>query len=311
MPDAAVPPPAPRGRSGTGWFAVVLVVGTILATVGGPAIGRGVLHASDTLQLEAPWKADAPHGFSPRNSATSDTVDATVPVRVEWSRRVRAGDLPLWTELQAGGAPLAALPNASAFSPLSVAWYLVPAWYAPAVTKLLEMAVAALFTFLLVRRLGAGRLAAGIAAVAFAGSGFQVVWTNWPHTHVAALAPALLWAVDRAQARGRAVDLVPIALVSASMWFEGFPAVALWAHLLAGVFALVRALAATEPRIRPGDLAARARMTGQGRRLLVPLGGVVLGAMLAAVQLLPFASRLGELDLAYRAEKVGPLPWRA
>ncbi|MBW3659227.1 MAG: YfhO family protein, partial [Actinobacteria bacterium] len=32
--------------------------------------------------------------------------------------------------------------------------------------------------------------------------------------------------------------------------------------------------------------------------------------MLAAVQLLPFAFRLAELDLAYRQEKVGALPWR-
>lgn len=311
MPDAAPVRHASRGRAWSAWFALVLVVGTILATVGGPAVGRGVLHASDTLQTQAPWKADAPHDFTPQNTSTSDTVDATVPVRVEWSRRARDGDLPLWSDLQAGGAPLASLPNASALSPLSVAWYLVPAWYAPAATKLLEMAVAALFTFLLARRLGAGRAAAGIAAVAFAGSGFQVVWTNWPHTHVAALVPALLWAVDRAQTRGRPVDLVPIALVSASMWFEGFPAITLWAHLAAGVFALVRAL---PPRIRPGNVATRARNGGRrlgpGRALLVPLGGVVLGAMLAAVQLLPFAFRLGELDLAYRAEKVGVLPWR-
>ncbi|MBW3659787.1 MAG: hypothetical protein KY457_14195, partial [Actinobacteria bacterium] len=270
MPDGA-------GARRLAWIPLVLVAVTILATVGGPAIGRGVLHASDTLQLEAPWKADAPHAFSPDNTSTSDTVDATVPVRVEWSRRARAGDLPLWSDLQAAGAPLAALPNASAFSPLSVAWYLVPAWYAPALTKILEMAVAALFTFLLARRLGAGTVAAGIAAVAFAGSGFQTVWTNWPHTHVAALVPALLWAVDRAVDRGRALDLVPLALVSASMWFEGFPAITLWAHVAAGLYALLRA--GREPR-----------------RLIVPLGGVVLGAMLAAVQLLPFAFRLAELD---------------
>ena len=285
------------------WIPLLLVAVTILLTLGGPLLGRSVLHASDVLQVYSPWKADAPPGFAPRNTMTSDTVDATVPVRVEWRRRALAGDLPLWTDLQAGGAPLASIPNASAFSPLSLPWYLVPAWYAPAASKLLEVLVAAGFTFLFLRRLGAGRAAGGVAAVAFAGSGFQVVWTNWPQSHVGALVPALFWAVERLVDRGRPRDAIPVALVSASMWLEGFPAVTLWAHLAVGIYALVRVLA------RDG---APPRMVDRVRRLRLPLAGVGLGVAVAAFQLIPFVHRLGELDLAYREEKTayGALPWR-
>ena len=300
--EGPVPGTAQR-TSDRRWIPLLLVAVMVLLTLGGPLLGRSVLHASDVLQVYSPWKADAPPGFVPRNTMTSDTVDATVPVRIEWRRRALAGDLPLWTDLQAGGAPLASIPNASAFSPLSLPWYLVPAWYAPAASKLLEVLVAAGFTFLFLRRLGAGRAAGGVAAVAFAGSGFQVVWTNWPQSHVGALVPGLFWAVERLIERGRPRDAVPVALVSASMWLEGFPAVTLWAHLAVGVYALVRVLA------RDG---APPRVVDRVRRLGLPLVGVGLGVAVAAFQLIPFAHRLGQLDLAYREEKTayGALPWR-
>lgn len=338
------------------WVAAILV-GAALVAVGLPAIGVGAFHASDALKAVAPWREAAPPGFHPANPLVTDTVDATTPFRLEYRRRAHRGDFPLWSPYAAGGAPLGALPNASTLSPLTVPWLVVPAWYAPALAKLLELLVAAGGMVLFLRRLGVGRPGALVGALAFVLSGFQVVWTNWPQSHVGALIPGLFWAVERAVQRGRWWDGWPVAVVSAVMWLEGFPALAAWAHLAAGAYALVRVVAAhpvggtahqtagggdaggpltpeparsaaTPRRPAPGarlsgtasGALARLRQTalsggpllGAARRAL-PLGGwLALGLGLAAVQLLPFLTRLGELELTYRAEKLGgALPWQA
>jgi hypothetical protein len=71
----------------------------------------------------------------------------------------------------------------------------------PAAIKLVQMAAAIGFTFLLCRRLGAGRVPSLVGGLAFAGSGFMVIWTNWPQPEVAALIPAAFWAMERFLAR--------------------------------------------------------------------------------------------------------------
>lgn len=325
-----------RNGSRLAWWAGLLLVTVAVVSIGSPLVGATSLHASDLLQAYPPWSFDAPAGFSPQNARVSDTVDATIPARAEWSRRMLAGDLPLWSPLQAGGSPLAAIPNASAFGPLNLPYLVTPLWLAPALAKLMEMAVAGGFLFLLLRRLGVGRAAGLVGAIAFVNTGFQVVWTNWPQSHVGALVPALFWAVDRAVDRGRVVDAWPVALVGAAMWFEGFPAVTLWAHAAAGVYAVVKAWRQRERGAGTGgvrgDLDGGARATRSrrasgaddlhdgaptlrraARGTGVALAGFVGALGLAAVQLLPFVFRLQQLDISYRDDpaKIDPLGWRA
>ncbi len=327
--------PRMRGKRGTstgsralGWWTLLLVAVSVVATIGLPLFGVGSFHASDVLQAYPPWRADAPAGFRVDNANVSDTVDATIPMRAAWRRRILDGDLPLWESYAAGGAPLSAIPNASTLSPLNVPYLVAPLWWAPALSKLLELLVAAGFTFLLARRWGLGRLAAGTAALIYMNSGFQVVWTNWPQSHVGALVPALFWAVDRGIAARRAWALWPIPVVAATMWFEGFPAVTLWAHAAVGVYALVRLVpagwaGAVRRRGRAGarQVAAHARRgaAGVGRslaqrwwRLVAVAVAMAVGAGVAALQLAPFAFRLSDLDLSYRSGKqIGALQWRS
>jgi len=102
-------------------------------------------------------------------------------------------------------------------SPLTWPYLVLPLWYAPALSKALEMAVAAGFTALFLRRLGAGRFAAVVGGLVYMNSGFQVAWTNWPQTLVGAFIPVLFWAVERAIQQRRAAALVPVALATAGL----------------------------------------------------------------------------------------------
>lgn len=272
------------------WLIAVVVV-TVVTSIGLPLVGVRVFHASDNLFLHAPWSEQAPADVRPTNPLVADTVDGVVPRRAEFARRLRDGDLPLWTSNPASGVPLAAQTNGGLLSPLNVAWIVLPARYAPAATKLIEVLVAIGFTYLFVRRLGLGRAAACFAGLLYAFSGFQVVWTNWPQAAVGATIPVLFWAVERALDRRTAGSVAMVAAATAVLMLGGFPAVAGYALIAAGIYALVRILA------RSG------RSTAAELRSLATLAGaVVLGIAISAFQLLPFLSRLGGVKLGYREQ---------
>jgi hypothetical protein len=90
---------------------------------------------------------------------------------------------------------------------------------------------------------------------------------------------------------------LPIAVVIAAMWFEGFPSVA--GYCLYGIGAYV--------------LYDLVRAHGRAwRSALVAAGGVALGTAVAAVQLVPFALRLNDLDISYRDQSTNAhLPFAA
>lgn len=271
----------------------LLVLVTIVASIGPPLWGVGVLHAADLLGTLQPWRADVPHGFVPDNGQVSDTVNAVIPLRHEFARRLAHGDFGLWAPDQGSGIPLGTVPDLALLSPLSLPYYVLPAWWAPAAGKALEMAVAAGFMIGLLRRLGTGRVPAAVGAIVYMNSGFQVAWTNWPQTYVGAFIPMLFWAVERAVQLRAPRALVPVAVAVAMLLLGGFPAVTGHAVLAAGVYALLRVLGAG------GRLRSRVGW-------LVALGGaVLLGIGLAALQMVPFLHRMLGLDLGYRSAVSG------
>lgn len=152
----------------------------------------------------------------------------------------RQGTFALWDPYQAGGTEAGALPNSAMLSPLSLPWWLMSSDKAPAAVKLLEIAAVALGMQLLVRnRWRLPAFTAPLAALVFVSSGFMITWTNWPQTRVAALIPLLFWATDRLAIERRWIDIVPMALVTASLLLGGFPAVTAYAMYAAVAFFFV------------------------------------------------------------------------
>lgn len=270
----------------------------VLIAIGTPVIGIGVFHGADMILDYAPWAYEAPPDFEPSNPPVGDTVNAAMPMRGELRERLLEGELPLWSRLPASGTPLLAVPDLSPLSPIILPYYVLPLWFAPAISKVLEYAVGVAFTFLFGRRLGLSRVAAVSAGMVFGFSGFQVVWTNWPQTTVGAFIPMLFWAVERAVQLRTVRGTLPVAGAVAFLLFGGFPAVAGFALLAAGVYCLIRLFVTS-------DLSRRQRAT-----VLASLGlMVVVGVALAAVQILPFLDNLARLDTTHRLENPdGHLP---
>ncbi len=277
-------PARPAGAAA--WLALALFA---LIGIGGPLVGVGVFAATDAVMQTSPYY-DAGLAGGVQTLSLNDTYDTFLPNTLLFADALSGGEFASWNPYILGGVPLGSTPNFAVASPLTWPFLALPGWLAPAWTKLLEIAVAVTGCVLFGRRIGLGRPAALIGGLVFASSAFLVVWTNWPQTRTAAVIGFVFWAVERLVQRGRAVDAVLLALAVAAMLAGGFPAVTGYTLFFAGLYLLVRVAA----EHRSGRWSVRVVVTAAA--------GVVAGAALMAVQLVPFAATLSGSLVAGRAQ---------
>lgn len=292
----AKPPRASRrlGDVNPDFFAVMVgLIAFVAITVGPSLLGLRSFAGLDLLQTALPYSRAYPPGEPVTNIFVRDTVDSLLPAYSDFHRRLYDGDFAAWSPWSAGGAPSASLPSTALLNPLSLPYYVLPTWIAVAFVQLLQVGLSIGGTFLFLRRLAAGRAAALLGGLVFATSGYMIAWVNWPQTRVGAFIPVLFWGLERFAQLRTIRSAVPIALAVAGLLFGGFPAVAGLTLYAGGAYLLVRLLA---------DRSVRS-ITRSVRDAGVAAGAVTLGVGLTAVQLLPFVSYLGTLDLSYRDEQ--------
>lgn len=280
------------------WLAGAAIVAFVAVGVGAPLVGHGTFTAGDLLRNQPPWRLSAPTPPQQADQIFGDTIDSVIPQRAAAAERIRQGDYPLWQQYDDGGSLMQATPDSGLLMPLNWPFLVLPAWLAPAWVKVLEVLAVVAGMVLLGRRIGLRTSASLVGALVFAGSGFLVMWTNWPQAQVAAMIPLLFWSVERALQVRRLSAAVPVALVGGAMVLGGFPAVTIWSWAAAAFWVVVRLVAErVRNRAAAGD---RPRRTVAGPVAIV--AGLVLGGALAAFQLLPFALRLSQLGLESRAD---------
>lgn len=265
-----------RPAAAAAWLALALFA---LIGIGGPLVGIGVFAATDAVVQSSPYY-DAGLAGGVQTLSLNDTYDTFLPNTLLFADAFRSGEFASWNPYILGGVPLGATPNFAVASPLTWPFLVLPGWLAPAWMKLAEIAVAVTGCVLFARRIGLGRPAALAGGLVFASSAFLVVWTNWPQTRTAAIIGFVFWAAERLVQRGRAVDAVALALAVAAMLAGGFPAVTGYTLFFAGLYLLVRVFA----EHRSGRWGLRVVLTAAA--------GVMAGAALMAVQLVPFAATL-------------------
>lgn len=256
----------------------------------GPSLlGFRTLIATNELSGRYPWQALSGDLTSGHNICDGDTIDAAMAgigrVRFDLSHGILAN----WQSVVSGGGPLLSVPDLGLLNPLSLPYWFLPLWLAPAFVILLTFLTALIGTFLFLRRLQLSRAPALLAGFIFATSGFMVMWTNWPQVRVAAFIPMLFWAIERLIQRCRITDAIPLSLVVASMIFGGFPAVTGWSLYLAIPYAVIRVGVVYGRQWWPWCRVAAFGATG-----------LILGIGLTAVQLLPFVYRFRALGVSYR-----------
>jgi hypothetical protein len=270
------------------WLAVAVAAAWLLseALFGAGSQGGRALAPYDALGAFEPWSSETE--LEPTNALLLDQPLVTLPWLAFFEERLAAGEVPLWNPHSFLGQPIHAALTGGLLWPLNAAFLATGDWRATAWTGWLELVLAGGFCGMFVRRLGAGVWAASAAAVAYGLCGFQVVWLGHPHTNVALLLPVALLSVERLARSGERGgawrrDVLLVALWSAGMAVAGHVQTALHAGLATAVYAGVRTC------VRRG--------AGLGPRLgcaawLRLVGGGVLGALLAAPQLVPFGEYL-------------------
>ncbi|HEX8509911.1 MAG TPA: hypothetical protein VF635_10520, partial [Propionibacteriaceae bacterium] len=119
-----------------------LLLGVFTLIVLGPAlVGRGALVDIDKLTAFMPVRALTGEQTATTILCRTDTIDYYLPGVAAIKRAFWSGSFPTWAPYEVGGAPLASLPNHAALSPLSLPYFLLPLWLAPAYVKLGEFVV--------------------------------------------------------------------------------------------------------------------------------------------------------------------------
>ena len=178
--------------------------------------GERTLLAPDSASVHLPWRAQltglGEDGVQrPRNPGLSDQALFFYPyqrfVLDSWLRTVRERDLahaPLWNPDINLGVPALGNPQAGVLDPQVLGLLpLVAAWgdrgfhLGSLLMGALRLGAAAAGAFLLARRLGLSRPAAGLAATGFGLSGFSVAWLGHALGHVTPFLPWMLLCIER------------------------------------------------------------------------------------------------------------------
>jgi len=214
---------------------MMAVAAGVVAFAFWPALfGGGSLVSADIVATAAPFDAYQPDGFSLENGP-GDPIN----IHAHWgslAADVRSGDFSWWNPELAGGQP-----TMKAGAPIFNLPYLVsPDWYAPGLVAAIRVLAAIGLAFGFLRSHELHRLSSLVGGIAFGLSGFMVGWLNWPHSSVAALAPGLLWAIERWVRDPRPWRAVPLGAVVALMVWANFPSVLIFVLLGAAAYTVVR-----------------------------------------------------------------------
>lgn len=143
--------------------------------------------------------------FTPPRLAmsTGDLNDYLLWVHSYAKECLLAGELPLWNPYNYGGMPLLANPQATVFYPPSWLYLLMPVGYAQKLLVFGHVLFTGIFMFLLVRRMGPGRVPALLAAIAWMFSSYFGARAAVGHLTLlmtASWLPATLYCWERALA---------------------------------------------------------------------------------------------------------------
>lgn len=253
--------------------------------------GRAMLTNRVYAPLDLPFAAaplkDYAREFgveTPHNIALSDLHCQIIP----WQQAVRhalsQGEWPLWNPFILNGDILAAAAQPAVYDPLQLLGLLLSLPDALTFGASMTFFLAAFFTFVFVRSLGLGEVAALVAAAGFAFCGMMAFFAGWPLARAWAYLPLVLFGVRRLALDWRA-GILTLAFVL--VIFAGHPESVLHIVAVGAVYGL---------SLRPGL-----------RAIGLALAAGVIALLLTAIYLLPFAEAVPEtLDYLIRRELYAP-----
>lgn len=245
---------------------IVLLLHTALFT------GRGLVPADGVLAAP-PWVKS--YGRQPSNYLLIDQYTAFLPMKQFFSDELRQGRFPLWNPHLGSGMPSLAGIQAAALYPINLLVSPIGPFAGSGIAAFLKLFLAGVFTILYLRRLGVSAAGGAAAGIAFALSGFMIVWLGHPHVNAAVLLPLLLYFIEVQLAEpGRLRAAIGVAVAYAAMLLGGHPPTATHITVAIALYFVFR-------------LSERGREL-RVRQSLLFVAALMAGIALAAPQLLPY-----------------------
>jgi len=282
------------------WLPVVVFLATSVAFCFLPLAGRRAMVGSDIAEWGSPYRDDLGRAPHVQNPAQGDQHEA-VAVPVGFFAHLRSGEWQMWDPASAAGQPSGILPISGVLSPFSAGYLFTPGWYAVGLKIFLTLLFGQAFTYLLLRRLGAGVAAAtaGAVAYAFAGTGLVLML----RLTAGFVLPAILWAAHRLVERPNLRGAALLGVFTAWAWMEGFAAGFVYcAYVLAAWFVYLVAAEWMAARRREGPAARRMALQRLGWGSVAGLWALLM----SLVTLVPFAVEI--IDRATLASRGMPAP---
>jgi len=261
-------------------------------------LGQRTYAAVDLVELKSPYREALRRPPQVKSLTQTDQAEAMAG-RVSFFKALRSGTFQRWDPNLAAGQPAGTLPLNALFSPFSIGFLFLPAWYAIGLKVFLALLFCQASTYLLLRRLGAGVGPAVLAGVAFTFSGTNLVFIH--RVDAVFLVPAMFWAVHRLMTAAPSAAILSRARLQAAAvlgglvawaWAEGFPSG--WVYCVYATAAWAVWLS-----VRRGS-----SVRDVVRRGVLPAVGLVWGVALSAATLVPFVSEV--LDRGTLDVRVGP-----
>ena len=290
------------------------------------ALGSKTLLPVDTLFLFEPYRAASGElGVAfPQNHLVADLILENYAWKRLLVEALESGELPLWDPYIFAGHPFLANGQHSALYPLSAVFYVLPLWRAYGVFAWLQLGLAGIFTFVLARVLGVGRLGGLIAGITFQLSGFMVA--SVVHLMIIASASWLPFVlamveliVQQRPALGRRPASLPWALLGAvglgCQMLAGHAENTYLALLVTGAYVAWRLCARPLERT-PGQGWLASWLSASRRPITWIAVMLVLGLALGAVQFVPLygevtgSFRGGEAAASLQQVRGWAYPWR-
>jgi hypothetical protein len=223
----------------------------------------------------------APLFWAGKHFVIGDALVYTYPLRTVAWEMIRQGQLPLWTPYLLSGYPLLSMAQLGLGYPLTWGYLFLPGYLAEEVYVLAPFLLTPLFVYVYLRECGRSRAASLLAGLSFTYGGMMAggISHNGMFTNAVMWLPLLLLIIERAWQwpfkRALAWAGVVYALAVLTGIGQGF--------LYAGIIALAYAfcLSLAQP-VGQADW----RTLERWRPLLIAVGGIVLGAGVAAFQIL-------------------------
>ncbi|SEM33956.1 hypothetical protein SAMN02800694_0703 [Luteibacter sp. UNCMF331Sha3.1] len=158
-----------------------------------------------------------------RHAERSDVLDYYLPRWIQARQQLRAGHLPLWNPLPAGGEPGILNLASGELTPAFLIFAASPSAALGLLAAILfNLSFGATGVYAFVRRHG-GMLASLFAGLTVMLCGFNAAWLYWPHLSTAIWIGWLLWGVDRAFRDGTRHAVPGVALPLSGLLIGGFP----------------------------------------------------------------------------------------